>query len=65
VVGWTIATRESETVARDLISKTCDRDGIDPGQLTIHADRGGPMIAGSTAELLHDLACKKAIHARG
>jgi putative transposase len=32
-VGWTIATRESETVARDLIAKTCEREGVDPGQL--------------------------------
>jgi len=63
VVGWTIATRESEAVAHELIRKTCEREGVDPNQLTLHADRGSPMIAGSVAELLHDLGIHKS-HSR-
>lgn len=63
VVGWTIATRESERVAHELIRKTCEREGVNPGSLTLHADRGGPMIAGSVAELLHDLGVSKS-HSR-
>ena len=63
VVGWTIATRESESVARELLAKTCEREGIDPGQLTVHADRGAPMISGSLAELLLDLGVIKS-HSR-
>ncbi|MCA1782114.1 MAG: integrase core domain-containing protein [Intrasporangiaceae bacterium] len=63
VVGWTIATRESERVAHELIRKTCEREGVNPGSLTLHADRGGPMIAGSVAELLHDLGVNKS-HSR-
>jgi putative transposase len=55
VVGWTVAERESEIIARELIARTCQREGIDSLQLTLHADRGSPMIAGSMAELLDDL----------
>lgn len=63
VMGWTIATRESERVARSLITQTCEREGVDPGQLTLHADRGSPMIAGSVAELLESLGVAKS-HSR-
>lgn len=63
VVGWTVATRESEAVARDLISKSCRREGIDPDQLTLHADRGSPMMAHSMAKLLDDLGVHKS-HSR-
>lgn len=63
LVGWTIAARESETVAKDLIATTCRRYGIKPEQLTIHADRGSPMIAGTVAELLADLGVAKS-HSR-
>jgi putative transposase len=48
VVGWTVATRESETIARELIRRSCERQEINPKQLTLHADRGAPMIARST-----------------
>ena len=63
VVGWTIAERESEKTARRLISETCRKEGVDRDRLTIHADRGGPMIAGTVAELLNDLGVTKS-HSR-
>ena len=40
VVGWMVAHRESATLAQKFIGETCARQGIDRGQLTIHADRG-------------------------
>src|SRR5450759_2038291 len=43
VVGWMIAMREAATLAKRLISSTCEKQGIKPGQLTIHADRGPSM----------------------
>ncbi len=58
-----IAERESAKVARRLITETCRREGVDRDQLTIHADRGGPMIAGTVAELLNDLGVTKS-HSR-
>ncbi|ADI15938.1 Integrase catalytic region [Truepera radiovictrix DSM 17093] len=68
VVGWiaehdTVATRESEMVARELIDKSCQREGINPNQLTLHADRGSPMVARSMADLLDELGVYKS-HSR-
>lgn len=63
IVGWTIAERESEKIARRLIRTTCKRYGIDRDQLTIHSDRGSPMIAGTVGELLNELGVAKS-HSR-
>ena len=63
VVGWMIAGRETAKLAEELISQTCEKQAIDPEQLTIHADRGGPMIAKSLALLLADLGVSKS-HSR-
>ncbi len=63
VVGWLIAERESEELAHELIQETCLKQGIAPGQLTIHADNGSAMIAKSVAQLLMDLGVVKS-HSR-
>jgi putative transposase len=55
VVGWMIAERESSSLAEELIAATCIRQGIQPGQLTIHADRGSSMTSKPVAFLLADL----------
>ena len=62
-VGWALHESESEKHSRRLIRETCKRNGIDPNTLTIHADRGGPMIAGTVAELLNELGVAKS-HSR-
>jgi putative transposase len=54
-VGWMVATRESATLAERLITATCEKQGIQAGQLTVHADRGPAMTAKSVALLLADL----------
>ena len=43
VVGWLIAERESADLAKQLIAESCEKQGIQKGQLSIHSDRGGPM----------------------
>lgn len=63
IVGWQVTTRESAAVAQALIAACCERQGIMPGQLTVHADRGSPMIAKSTAQLYVDLGIVKS-HSR-
>lgn len=63
VVGWMIAERESEDLAQELIRETCVKEGIPPGQLTLHADNGSAMIAKSVAQLLIDLDVVKS-HSR-
>jgi putative transposase len=59
VVGWMIAERETAALAEELIAETCARQGIQPDQLTIHADRGSSMTSKSVAFLLADLGVTK------
>lgn len=55
VVGWLIAERESSHLAQALIGESCAKQNIQPQQLTLHADRGGTMLAKPLALLLADL----------
>lgn len=59
MVGWTIQHRESARVAKQLIAQAVEQQGIDPGQLTIHADRGSSMRSKPVAFLLADLGVTK------
>jgi len=58
-VGWMVAHRESAALAQKLIAETCSRQGIPPGQLTLHADRGSSMTSKPVALLLADLGVTK------
>jgi putative transposase len=58
-VGWLMAERESASLAEALIAATCVRQGIQPGQLTIHADRGSSMTSKPVALLMADLGVTK------
>ena len=56
VVGWCVADRESATLFMALFKEGRGQAiPRSPGQLTLHADRGGPMRAKTTALLLADL----------
>ena len=46
-------------MAEQLIAETCAKQGIQPDQLTIHADRGSAMTSNSVALLLSDLGVTK------
>jgi putative transposase len=59
VVGWLVADRESSDLADALIAATCERQNIQPGQLTLHADRGPSMTSKQVAHLLADLGVTK------
>lgn len=63
VVGWMVADRERSDLARELIEESCDREGIQPDQLTLHADRGSSMKSKPVAHLLADLSVTKS-HSR-
>jgi putative transposase len=63
VVGWMIALQEAGHLAEQLIEETCQRQAIAPGQLTLHADRGKPMLSKPLAFLLADLGVTKS-HSR-
>lgn len=55
VVGWLVASAENAGLASALIEETCDKYSIARDTLTLHSDRGTPMRAKTTAELLVDL----------
>jgi putative transposase len=55
VVGWLVAQAENAGLASALIEQTCNKHGIACDSLTLHSDRGSPMRAKTTAELLVDL----------
>jgi len=59
VVGWMIADCESTELAKRLISESCDRQSIQPGELTLHADRGSSMTSKGVGQLLADLGVTK------
>ncbi|MFT5143112.1 MAG: putative transposase [Rhodothermales bacterium] len=63
VVGWMVTTAERALLAREFIESTCKRQDINRDQLTIHADRGSPMISKTVGQLLVDLGVEKA-HSR-
>src|SRR5271166_1836776 len=55
VVGWCVADAETATLFQPLFDDAIEKHNVPPGQLTLHADRGGPMKAKATAFLLADL----------
>jgi putative transposase len=55
VVGWLLADRECEELARRLLEQSYRKHGVVPGQLTVHSDRGAPMKSKSVKQLLQDL----------
>jgi transposase InsO family protein len=55
VVGWCIADAETAALFKPLFDDAIAKHNVPPGQLTLHADRGGPMKAKATALLLADL----------
>ncbi|MBN4056125.1 transposase family protein, partial [Rhodothermus sp. AH-315-K08] len=59
VVGYMVTSAERATLARDFIETSCERQEINQNQLTIHADRGSPMISKTVGQLLVDLRVEK------
>jgi putative transposase len=59
VVGWLLAHCESSALAKRLIADSCAKQGVQPGQLTVHADRGTSMKSKTVAQLLADLGVTK------
>jgi putative transposase len=61
VVGWMIADSENASLAGRLITETYDKHGIQPEVLTLHSDRGAPMTAKCTAQLMADLGITRSL----
>lgn len=61
VVGWMVAERETGALAEELIGTTCERQGINAGQLVIHSDRGSPMVSENVSILLDKLCVARSL----
>jgi putative transposase len=63
VVGWMVAAGEAAALAERLLADTLAAQGVEPGTLTVHADRGTSMTSKPVAMLLADLGVTKS-HSR-
>ena len=63
VVGWMVADTENAALAQRFIRETLEKHEILPGDITVHSDRGSPMTATSTAQLMATLGVTKS-HSR-
>jgi transposase InsO family protein len=43
IVGWQVFECESQELGAELVKDICLRHHVQPGQLTLHSDNGGPM----------------------
>ncbi len=59
VVGWMVAPKETAALAQRLIKSTYEKQGVKKGDIILHADRGSPMIAKTTAQLCATLGITK------
>jgi putative transposase len=55
VTGWLLAHAENASLASKLLDETYIRQGVQPGQVTLHQDRGAPMKAITFAQKLASL----------
>ena len=55
VVAWMVSRKENSALASQLMDEAAARYAIAPGQLTLHQDRGSPMIAHGYLDLMSEL----------
>lgn len=58
-----VAPKEMAALAKRLIEATYKKQGVKKGEIILHADRGSPMIAKTTAQLCATLGINKS-HSR-
>lgn len=58
VVGWMLAERENARRAQNFIRETVRLQSCEGSGLTVHNDRGSPMKAGTTIELIQFLGLR-------
>lgn len=55
VVAWQVHTRESSTLAGNLIREGCYQEDVSRGQLILHSDNGSPMKGATMLATLQQL----------
>ena len=61
VVAWMLAHRESGELATRLFDQAAEHHHIEPGQLTVHSDRGSAPTAKTLAQLYADLGMERSL----
>lgn len=61
--GWMLAAHEDKELAEQFLSSTIAKYQVENGQLTIHSDRGSPMVAENVAQMMSNLGVTKS-HSR-
>jgi putative transposase len=61
VVAWMLAHRESGELARDLVTQAYEQEGIEPGQLVVHSDRGSAPKSKTLNQLYADLGIDRSL----
>jgi len=51
-LAWMVSRKENSALAQQLVTEASSRYRVEAGQLTLHQDRGSPMIAHSFLDLL-------------
>ena len=55
VVAWMVSLKENSALSKQLMDEATARYDIVPGQLTLHQDRGSPMIAHGYLDFMREL----------
>ena len=55
VVAWMVSLKENSALSKQLMDEATSRYRIEPGQLTLHQDRGSPMMAHGYLDLMREL----------
>ena len=55
VVAWMISLKANSALSKQLMEEAIARYGIKPGELTLHQDRGSPMIAHGYLDQMREL----------
>ncbi len=55
IVGWQVYEDESSTLAGELMTDICQREGIASNQVTLHSDNGSPMKGATMLATLQEL----------
>jgi transposase InsO family protein len=64
IVGWQVYAEESSALASEVLRDLCARESIQPEQVILHSDNGGPMKGATmlaTLQALGGFCCSKAV----
>lgn len=55
IVGWQVYAEESSALASEVLRDLCRREGVQPHQVVLHSDNGGPMKGATMLATLQGL----------